>query len=370
MLKAGFIGFGRMGITHFSILNPHPSVEIVSICDQSRTMLKVQEKYLGVRTYSDYRKMINQEELDFVVISTPSDSHADIIKYSLDHDLHIFTEKPLALTEEEGQEILDKIKDKPVINQVGYVNRYNEVFIQVKKLIDSGVIGAIKNFSSEMYGATILKDAKSNWRGKSKTGGGCLYEFASHSIDLVLYFFGKPGQITGSVLESVYSSQVEDIVLSTFAYEQGFSGSILVNWSDESYRKPTNIFTVLGTKGKIIADKHTYKIYLRDDAPQHGFIKGWNTRYLTDFAEPVRFYVRGNEFTRQLDYFIDCIEKEKQGNICGFHDAYLTDLVMEQIRMDATGDTPVKCADRNRFNDEKGVAKKSFWQNIFGIRRG
>ncbi|MGD9579206.1 MAG: Gfo/Idh/MocA family protein, partial [Syntrophorhabdus sp.] len=149
MIRAGFIGFGRMGITHFSILNTHPSVKIVAVCDQSSTMLNILKKYVDVKTYSDHKKMIAEEDLDFVVVSTPSDSHAEIIKFAVNKNLHTFTEKPLALTEGEGREILSCLEGKAVVNQVGYVNRFNEVFMEVKKLLDSAIIGGVKSFSSE-----------------------------------------------------------------------------------------------------------------------------------------------------------------------------------------------------------------------------
>ncbi len=371
MLKAGFIGFGRMGITHFSILNNHPSVKITCVCDQSRTMLKILKKYLDITTYSDHKEMIEKEHLDFVVISTPSNSHAEIIRYALDHNLHIFTEKPLALTEKEGREIVDKIEGRNLVNQVGYVNRFNEVFMEAKNLVNTGIIGEVRSFCSEMYGATILKDAKNNWRGKKSAGGGCLYEFASHCIDLVLYFFGKPVQVKGSVLQSIYSSQVEDLVFSTFIYENGFSGTVMSNWSDESYRKPTNIFTIFGTKGKIIADKHAYKIYLREDIPNdYGFHQGWNTRHITDFAKPVRFYVRGNEFTRQLDYFVECVENGRQNNICNFYDGFVTDTVIEEISKDAARDLSSAFSINMNCDGSTGPGEKpSFWKRTFGFRR-
>ena len=91
MFRAGFIGFGRMGITHFSILNTHPSVEIVAVCDQSNTMMKILHKYADVKTYCDYREMIDESDLDFVIISTPTDSHSEIIKFAVENDLHTFT---------------------------------------------------------------------------------------------------------------------------------------------------------------------------------------------------------------------------------------------------------------------------------------
>ena len=63
----------------------------------------------------------------------------------------------------------------------------------------------------------------------------------------------------------------------------------MVNWSDETYRKPANIVKVFGTGGRIIADKHAFKVYLKKADEANGFEKGWTTRYITDFAESVRF---------------------------------------------------------------------------------
>ena len=136
-------------------------------------------------------------------------------------------------------------------------------------------------------------------------------------------------------MQSIYSSDVEDLVSSTFIFNKGCSGTVMVNWSDETYRKPTNIVTIFGTKGKIVADKHAYKIFLKQPNQNNGFHKGWNTRYITNFAKNVRYYVRGNEFTRQLDYFIECIEQRRTDNISSFAEALKTDIIMEEITKDA-----------------------------------
>ena len=125
MLRAGFIGFGRMGITHFSILNTHPSVKIVAVCDQSKTMLNILKKYVDVKVYTNYHEMIAEAELDFVVLSTPTDSHSEIIRVAVDNNLHTFVEKPFALTSFAGQENLAQLKNDSLVNQVGYVNRFN-----------------------------------------------------------------------------------------------------------------------------------------------------------------------------------------------------------------------------------------------------
>jgi predicted dehydrogenase len=373
MLKGVLAGCGRMGITHFSILNSHPLVDIQGVCDHSNTMLNIMNKYSGLRTYTDYKPMVDELSPDFIVISTPTDSHSEIIRFALDRGVHIFCEKPFGLTPAEGRETLQHLEGRFIVNQIGYVNRFNEVFVEVKKLIDSGLLGQIKSFSSEMYGATVLKDASSGWRSKKKSGGGCMQEFASHCIDLVIHFFGKPDAVAGSRMERIYSSNVEDLVSSTFIYNKGFSGNIFANWSDASIRKPTNIVTILGTNGKIIADKHAYKIFLRSGGEDAGFHQGWNTRYITDFAKGVRFYVRGNEFSHQLDYFIDSILDKKTNNICSFHDALQTDETMEQIALDVAQDNSVTAkplragADQHNQQSRTWLGKRvwnSIWRKI------
>ena len=217
-----------------------------------------------------------------------------------------------------------------------------------------------------MYGANVLKDSKGSWRGKRKAGGGCMYEYASHCIDLVVYLFGKPDRVTGSVMQSIYSSDVEDLVNSNFIYGKGLSGSIMVNWSDETFRKPTNIIKILGTKGKIIADKHAFKIFLKEADQRNGFKKGWNTRYITKFAKSVRFYVRGNEFTRQLDYFVDCIEQGRTDNISSFAEALKTDIIMEEITKDATRSLAGEGSGSSASPVlTKGTKRSSIWRRVF-----
>ena len=335
MLKGAIIGFGRMGLTHFSILNNHPEVQFVAVCDSSSFMLKNIGKYTAVETFKDYRKMIEGSDLDFVIVATPTGMHAEIVKYAIQSNLHVFVEKPFALNVRQGEELVEMLKGKKLVNQIGYVIRFNDVFIQVKKLLDAGVLGDLLTFKMEMHGPTLLKDAKSGWRSKKQEGGGCLYDFASHSIDLINYLIGVPDEITGSVLQSIHSVNVEDALCSTFVYKNNLRGNLLVNWSDPSYRKPAYRMEIFGRKGKVIADLHAYKVFFRTKPEFDGFTQGWNQRYITDFVEPVRFYVRGFEFTRQLDYFIDRIVNEAPCEVCSFEDGLKTDMMIERIVEDA-----------------------------------
>jgi len=331
MFKAGLIGLGRMGITHLAILNSHPDVRFVAACDQARFQTNALAGRMGLKAYRDVRRMLDECQPDFVVIATPAESHAEIAREAISRDMHLFIEKPLTLNADDSRELAEILDGTRLVNQVGYMNRSNAVFREAKRLISEGMLGDIRHVKSEMYGRTVLKDFGSSWRSKRSRGGGCLYEFASHCIDLVVFLMGPPDDVIGSLLQSVYSSQTEDAVYANFVYDNGATATIQTNWSDASYRKPANRVEVFGTEGKLIADRHQVSVFLRRPDEKGRFEQGWNTRYITDLAEPVRFYLRGYEYTTQLDHFVDCLKNPGRSNVCTCRDAMNTDVVIERM---------------------------------------
>ena len=157
---------------------------------------------------------------------------------------------------------------------------------------------------------------------------------ASHLIDMTHFFFGMPSKIEGSVSNKIFSKNVDDVVCSTFIYDSGLNGSIYVNWSDSSYRKPSLSFEILGDGGKICGDFYGYKIFLNTENEK--FRKGWNVFNLTDIYKPVPFYVRGNEFTSQLYRFVDLITGKEHENLCDFAEALKVHKVIDKINNDLT----------------------------------
>ena len=89
MLKGGLVGFGRMGITHYSILNTHPVVEFVAVCESSKFMAQNLSRHTPVRVFSEYEKMFDEVEMDFVIIATPTASHAEVVEAAMAlHEAH------------------------------------------------------------------------------------------------------------------------------------------------------------------------------------------------------------------------------------------------------------------------------------------
>lgn len=336
-LKLGFIGLGRMGLTHLSILNSDARVTVTSAVDPSKVINVFFRKYFpSINLYDDYIEMFKNEKLDAIVVSTPPNLHYAITSAAIEKGIHAFVEKPFTLSHNESFKLSKMAEENGVVNQVGYVNRFNDVFLKAKEMIESGMIGQIIRFKSEMFSNTISKEEEGEgWRSTLEFGGGCLNEMASHAIDLVNYLVGVPVSVAGSTLSKVHSKNVDDIVSSTLFCSNGITGSLYVNWCDYSYRKPSNKIEIFGKEGKILADQHGLKVYLKTPNERYNLKTGWNVVYITDIFKNVPFYVRGNEFTRQLYHFIDCINEKSIVNPSTFKDASNTQRILNLIREDS-----------------------------------
>jgi scyllo-inositol 2-dehydrogenase (NADP+) len=335
MLRAGIIGLGKMGLSHQSIANAHPNIQLAAVCDTSTYVLDVLSKYTGVKTYSDYKKMLAEEALDCVFVATPSRYHVEVVTAALERNLHVFCEKPFALNPAVGYQLADLAERKQLVNQVGYHYRFVAAFNEAKRILDQKLIGEPHHIRAEAYGPVVLRPKGSTWRSQKSEGGGCLFDYACHAIDLVNYLVGRPIAVSGSVLNSVFSNDVDDEIYSTFQFTKGFYGQLATNWSDESLRKMSVKVSIWGSNGRINVDRQEVQIYLRAQPESvEGFSQGWNVRYTTELTRPVWFYVRGEEYSAQIDHFVRCIETATTP-VSNFRSASDTSLVAAMMREDA-----------------------------------
>lgn len=332
MLKVALIGAGKMGISHLSILGAHPDVQIVGVCDTSKIVSEVLEKYSGFECFTDYLKMIDKTKPDAVVVAVPTKFHYKMVKDLLEKGIHVFSEKPFCLNPHESKELVDIAKSKNLINQVGYHNKFVGTFQEVKRIVDAGYLGEIQHFTGEAYGPVVIRKKSETWRSDPNEGGGCLLDYASHVIDLINDILSPIDTCRGAMLKSIYSKQVDDAVYALVGIETGETGVISVNWSDETYRKMSTSVTIMGSKGKIISDANELKVYFKTNDFPEGYSKGWNVKYVTDLTEEVSFYLRGEEYSAQLDYFIKAIQGQVPNVINTFESAWKTDLSISIIK--------------------------------------
>ncbi|HVW77357.1 MAG TPA: Gfo/Idh/MocA family oxidoreductase [Alloacidobacterium sp.] len=332
MIRAVLIGLGKMGLSHQAIINAHPDIDLVGVCDTSDYLLGILSKYTQVKTYSDYRKMLSQEKPDAVFIATPSTFHAEMVRVALEANCHVFCEKPFCLDTKEGLQLADLAEQKGLVNQVGYHFRFVATFQETKRLLDLDAIGRVHHIRAEAYGPVVLRPKGGTWRSQKSEGGGSLYDYASHAIDLVNYLVGKPQSVGGVVLNKIYSRDVEDEVYGTFYFANGLTGQLAVNWSDESHRKMYTKITVWGENGRMDVNRQEIQIYLRDKAkPVSGLSEGWNMRYTTDLTPPVWYYLRGEEYSAQIAHFAEAIKSGNRNTVSTFRSAIDVDLTVDAM---------------------------------------
>lgn len=342
MVRVGIVGLGKMGISHQAILGANPGVEVVGVCDSNGYLLGVLHKYTGTPVYNRLETMLDEAHLDALVIATPSRLHASMVETAIDRGVHIFCEKPFCLSSADSRRLADAAAKKRLVTQVGYHNRFVGAFGEVKRLLDRKVIGNVSHVLAEAYGPVVLRQSGGTWRSKKDEGGGCLYDYAAHPINLVNWYLGAPQGVGGTVLNRVFSAEIDDEVSSTLYFDAGTTAQVSVNWSDESVRKMTTRLTLWGTRGRIFADRQECQVYLRDPAEHQNHLPdpyrpGWNVKYTTELTQPVGFYLRGEEYSAELDYFIErCVSGANDGEN-SFSSAAVTDRTLEAMIADARG---------------------------------
>lgn len=341
-IRLGVVGLGKMGLSHFAMVNAHPRVQTIA-CDGSGFMVDVLSRNITSPVYRDYDTMLENEALDAVLVATPSRLHAPMVTAALERDLHVFCEKPFCLNWDDSERLTALAADKGRVAQVGYHYRYVGAFREMKRILDTGALGRITHVIAEAYGPVVLRPKRGTWRTQRSEGGGCLYDYAAHPLNLLNWFFGVPAQVSGSVLTPIFSDGIDDQVMATLGWDDGPTAQLSVNWSDESHRKMTTRITMIGTNGRIFADRQECQVYLRAPDPAlPGYDAGWTVKYTTELTEDAWFYLRGEEYSAQLDDFITAVADGKGRAVENdFASAAATDRTMAMVIENAATGVPV-----------------------------
>jgi scyllo-inositol 2-dehydrogenase (NADP+) len=361
MIRTAMVGLGKMGLSHLAIVRAHPDVDLVAGCDATTYLTDVLSKHAGLKCYADFDRMLEEQSLDALIIATPSKLHASMVEKALERGLHVFCEKPFVLDVADGERLVALAEGKTLVNQVGYHYRFVGAFKEAARIVATGALGTIHHVRAEAYGPVVLRQKGGTWRSSKDEGGGALYDYACHAIDLVNFICGMPVAVGGVARHGVFSHDVDDEVYSTFYYSSGASGQLSVNWSDESFRKMSTKISVWGTNGRLTADRQECQVYLREPrAELPGMGKGWTVRYTTDLSEEVWFYLRGEEYSAQLDYFIKSIQAGRTDGENTFRSALETDRVVQMILAGGRRDLPEAAGASLRSQPPKGLLARLF----------
>jgi scyllo-inositol 2-dehydrogenase (NADP+) len=336
MIRTAIVGLGKMGLSHLAILRMNPRLQLVGACDSAGYLMDVLAKYTDIPCFGDFDRMLDEATPEAILVATPSKSHAALVTKALERGIHVFCEKPFVLDVADGERLLVLAEQKRCVTQVGYHYRFVGAFQEAARVVASGALGTIHHVRAEAYGPVVLRAKGGTWRSAKTEGGGALYDYACHAIDLVNFVVGPPSSVSGVVRKGVFSTDVDDEVYCTLHYASGATGQLCVNWSDESFRKMSTKVSIWGTNGRITADRQECQIFLREDQSSLADLKkGWTVRFTTDVTEEVSYYLRGEEYSAQIDYWAESIEKRRLDGQSCFRVAIATDRVVAMITGEA-----------------------------------
>ena len=227
MLGVAIIGTGNISPAHIGAYLAFPErCKIVVLCDIYPE--KAQEKaerfgLTGVEIVDDHHKLLGRKDIDLVSVCTPPYCHAEITVNFLNDGKHVITEKPMAPTLEECDQIIAAAKKSGKIHAVIAQNRFRDPIMHLKNVIDSGKIGRILHAQINSYWWRGHCYYDLWWRGTwEKEGGGCTLNHAVHHIDMLGWMMGRPERVQAILSNAAHdNAEVEDISIAAMQYADG-----------------------------------------------------------------------------------------------------------------------------------------------------
>lgn len=273
-LRIGMVGLGGMGGHHFNCHLRNPRVEIVALCDiiEERATHPIEEHNLNAKAYTDFKEMIDNEELDAVDIATPNYLHSIIAVYAMERGLHVFCEKPDAVSVEEAEKMKAASEKYNRILMVMRNNRYYTNSQYLKKVIASGECGDIYCGRCGWIRRRGIPGKGGWFTTKAQSGGGPLIDLGVHMIDLSIWLMGNPTPVAVSgctynkfanddaQADSEHSKfgdakedgtfDVEDLAMGFIRFDNGACLQIEFSWASNIERE-TRFVELRGTKAGI-----------------------------------------------------------------------------------------------------------------------
>ncbi len=275
-MKYALIGCGRISTNHIKAAINN-NIEIVAICDiVPENMKNILEKHelqnnKSIKRYSDYKKMIADNDIDLISIATESGLHAEIAIYCIKNGINVIIEKPIAMSIKDADEIIRLSEEYNVKVAACHQNRFNIAVQKMRKALEEGRFGKISHGSIHVRwnrNRDYYEQAK--WRGTWKDDGGALMNQCIHGIDLLRWMLGDDIEEVYGVTRRQFHDylEAEDIGMAVVKFKNGAVATIegTTNVYPQNLEETLYLF---GEKGTVkIGGKSTNNIDVWDFADE------------------------------------------------------------------------------------------------------
>ncbi len=311
-IKVGIIGCGGMGNTHANVISQIDNVEIFAASDLSEEKLaRFNEKFKPAYSFADYRKLIEMSEIDAVLVCLPTYLHKEPVVIAAKNGKHIFCEKPIALTLEDADVMINECEKNRVVFTIGFVRRFDNEWGKFRDIVIEGKLGRPVVWRNGI----ILSAPPAPWYMDKDKGGGPFIDGCVHNYDFARYIFGDLKRVAG--MPAKINKKVTALDTGTFIVEFKSGDQHVVSWSwalpgkCDSGRRINDAF---GPCGIVNFQESFDKKFLPPD-----FNSDKEGAFLLDNGNNIQVirYEKNKMFIEQMVHFIECVKGNAKPCVTG-----------------------------------------------------
>ncbi|RWZ58075.1 Gfo/Idh/MocA family oxidoreductase [Halobacillus fulvus] len=241
----------------------NPFIEIHSVWDEDAERGQKWAEELEVPFEPDYERLLSNPDIDGVIVSTPTDLHTELILAAARNGKHVFTEKVLAFTVEECEEILEAVRQNGVEFMISLPRLTKNYYVYAQQVLDEKLLGTLTMFRCRVAhnGSVPTKENPEGWLperfyNREQAGGGALIDLGAHPIYLANRLVGEPTAVTAR-LESMRNLGVDDHAAVLLEYDSG--ALAMLETSFLSYGSPFQL-ELYGTEGTLMIEGDSVRL--------------------------------------------------------------------------------------------------------------
>ena len=313
-MKYALIGCGRISTNHIKAA-VNNKLEIIAVCDiVPEHMENVLAKHgiegdTSIKRYTDYRKMVQENKPELVSIATESGIHAEIALYCIENNINVIIEKPMAMSLQDADKIIELSEKKNVKVCACHQNRFNVAVQEMRKALESGRFGKLSHGSIHVrWNRNRDYYTQAPWRGTWAQDGGALMNQCIHGIDLLRWTFGdEVEEVYGQTRQQFHDYlEAEDVAMAVVKFKNGAIAT--VEGTTNAY--PQNLeetLYIFGEKGTVkIGGKSTNNIDVWD------FVEESEADQKNKGLQEATSNVYGNGHTSLFADMIDAIQNDRK----------------------------------------------------------
>lgn len=326
LFKVGISGGGTIGQVHAKALAQIDGARLVAVAEPREDAGHAFAAEYGATWYRSIDEMLEQADIDVVIVATPSGLHPDHVVRAAGAGKHVITEKPMAITTDGVNRMIDACAEAHVQLAVIFQNRLSADVIRVRRAIEQGYLGTpiLANGAMYWHRSQEYYEANGGWRGTwSLDGGGALMNQAIHTVDLLQWLMGGVTSIQAHTSTLTHRIETEDVASASFRFANGALGSITATTS-AAKDYPVRV-EIIGTEGRATLENNVLTRWEAPKSLDDGLLTD-EDRELVDGWRPDEPFGAGH--TRQLRTIFRRLANDIQPPVAGVEARIAVDIIL------------------------------------------